>query len=57
MGGGVVAQAKGYVWIRRRQLGAARGGGEQGQAAAAVGGDRIMVCDYCGVRCNMDTRK
>ncbi len=27
--------------------------GEQGRAAAAVGGGRIMVCDYCGVRCNV----
>jgi hypothetical protein len=45
--GGVVAQAKGYVWTRQRWLGVARGGGG-GRAAAAVGGGRIMVCDYCG---------
>jgi hypothetical protein len=45
----VVAQAKGYVWTRRQWLGAARGGGG-GRAVAAVGGGRIMVCDYCGVR-------
>ncbi len=51
--GGVVAQAKGYVWTRRRWLGVVRGGGG-GRAAAAVGGGRIMVCDYCGVRCNVD---
>jgi hypothetical protein len=53
-GGGVVAQAKGYVWTRWRWLGAASGGGG-GRVAAAVGGGRIMVCDYCGVRCNVDT--
>jgi hypothetical protein len=45
--GGVVAQAKGYVWTRRQWLGAARGGGG-GWAAAVVGGGRIMVSDYCG---------
>ena len=36
--GVVVAQAKGYVWTRRRWLGAARGGGGGRAAAGARGG-------------------
>ncbi len=57
-------QQWGGGWWRRPRATYGQGGGswgrlvvagEQGRAAAVVGRGRIMVFDYCGVGCNMDT--
>ncbi len=60
--GGMVVQAKGYVWMRRRQLGAARGGGGGRAAAGARGGVGlwcVIIVDVVlwQVRCNMTREK